>query len=130
MMRLRRVVGPVDFRKSEHTNYLEWAKERENRDLAGQLGQHDVIAFVSSGKSQIVFIRGFDQLKNDEGAVRQVLYSQRLRITDGRWDPYMIVNYARMVGINLTGLRSFEEHFGYLISGKPIGGHATLRAVG
>jgi hypothetical protein len=130
MMRLRRVIGPVDFRKSEHTNYLEWAKERDNRDLAAQLGQHDVIALISTGRTQIVFVHGFDQLKNEDGAVRHVLHSQRLRITDGRWDPYMIANYARSVGITLTGLRYFEEHFGYLINGKPIGGRSTLRAVG
>jgi hypothetical protein len=127
MMRLRRILS-ADFRKSEHTLYMEFAKEE--KALAEQLGAHDVIAFVSHGKSIIVFVHGFDRLKDDVGMTKTILHSEKYRLTDGVWDPYMIANYAHAVGIQLTNLRLFEEHFGYLVNGKPIGSRGQLRSVG
>ena len=127
MKRLRRILSG-DFRKNEHTLFLEFAKEE--KELASQLGAHDVIAFVSQTKTQIVFVHGFDQIKNDAGAVKTVLHSEKYRITDGVWNPYMLANYAKAVGIQLTNIRLFEEHFGYLVNGKPVTARSSLRSVG
>jgi len=41
--------------------------------------------------------------------VRRVVDSRRLRISGGAWSPLMLQNYANAVGLNLVGIKRFEQ---------------------
>ncbi len=126
MMRLRKVLWG-EFCKSERTLFEEWSAK--NKALSSQLGPNDVIAFVSMLRSQIIFVWGFDEFKDDVGASKTVLQSRKYRMIDDEWDPACIALYAKKVGIHLTNFALFEDHFGYRVNGRPVSSHGQLRAV-
>lgn len=101
-MRLR-YVETVDFRKSELTSWLEIAKRRP--ELARKLKSGDVVTLASMSGDQLVFLHGFLEIDG-----KQVLSSTRLRLRNGRWNPLMLANYAKEVGLPLAGLKTYEEH--------------------
>jgi hypothetical protein len=104
-LRLRRIVRFVDFRKSEMTNYEEFARKRSNKELVASLGPLDCVMFTSTGEDQLVFISGFRQIA-DVGRTateREILCSRRLRLRNGRWSPQLLVNYGDMAGIKIDG---------------------------
>jgi hypothetical protein len=101
-LRLRHIVRFVDFRKSEMTNWEEFARKRGNKEVVKRLGPNDCVMFTSTGEDQLVFLSGFRQL--EEAAVeREILFSRRLRLRNGRWTPQMLVNYGRDAGIQIDG---------------------------
>ncbi len=99
----------VHFGKSELTNFLEvLGKHPEFADekSAAKLKADDVVLLVSKTGNQLAFIHGFDQFEK-----KAVLRSTRLRISGGvPWNPLMLVNYAREVGLSITGIKAFEDH--------------------
>jgi hypothetical protein len=102
-----RFVGSADFRKNEVTMYRE--AEQEGALPAG-LKAGDVVAFVSTSRDQIVFVSPpYQHLEN--GREVRLYASRRLRISSGRWNPLMLQNYADEVGLQLLGLKRFEEHY-------------------
>lgn len=107
-MRLR-LVQTVHFGKSELTNFLAvLAKHPEftNDKSAAKLKADDVVLLVSMTGNQLVFLHGFDTFEE-----KRVLRSTRLRISGGAsWNPLMLVNYAKEVGLNITGIKAFEDH--------------------
>lgn len=106
-MRLRHV-ATVDFRRSELSNYNEIVGE--HAQLA-KLGKDDVILFLSKNQDQVIFVHGFSQVHGDKGKSLYIK-SVRLRMIKGAtWNPLMIANYAKQVGIELKGLKTFEEHY-------------------
>ena len=114
-MRLR-FVKTVHFGKSELTNFVEvLAKHPEfgKSDSSARLRGDDVVLLVSQTGNQLVFLHGFDVFQD-----KKVLRSTRLRISGGtRWNPLMLVDYAKEVGIALTGLRAYEDHVRALMKG-------------
>lgn len=114
-MRLR-YVQTVHFGRSELTNFVEvLAKHPEFGEPAGKarLRGDDVVLLVSKTGNQLVFLYGFDTFQD-----KKVLRSTRLRISgNARWNPLMLVDYAREVGIQLTGLRAYEDHVRALMKG-------------
>jgi hypothetical protein len=104
-----------DFRKSELTLFNEVAKK--NRGL--KVGKHDVVALISGNGKQIKFIHGFTSMEVIGGKTREVtgrktriLQSDAFRIDGaGSWNPLMLANYAAAVGIELIGLKKFEETY-------------------
>jgi hypothetical protein len=108
-MRLR-LVSTADFRKSEHTNFTALAGKH-----AIKLGKHDVVAFWSQSKNQLVFVYATDEVEVRPGIKKKVLRSERLRLENGQsWNPLMLANYASQVGIKLDGLKTFEDHYAKL----------------
>ena len=105
LLRLR-YIGTVDFRASEMTNYL--LAIREQPSLA-KLKKDDAVLFLSRKGDQLIFVHGFSMTNGQKGAIR-FLRSERLRLDGGVWDALMLQNYARMVGIHLMGIKTFEEH--------------------
>lgn len=106
-MRLR-AIETVSFRNSERTNYDKWAK------AGGTLASGDVVLFVSLGGEQLVFVSKPVQINmTAHGGVgtREVLFSQRLRVAGGTWNPLMLANYAEQVGLQLDGLPRFEAYY-------------------
>lgn len=106
-MRLKHV-EKVSFRASEHTNWLRFA--RQNLEVARSLKGSDVVCFLSQTENQLVFIHGFDAWVDEGGRTVQVLSTRRLRIST-RWNPLMLANYARQVGLELEGLKRFEDFY-------------------
>ncbi len=114
-MRLR-YVHPCHFGKSELTNFL--AVLAKHPEFAVADGKHrlkpdDVVLLVALSGNQLVFLHGFDTYIDAEanGAERKVLRSTRFRLPNGmHWNPLMLANYAKSVGIPLTGLAEYEEH--------------------
>lgn len=99
----------VHFGKSELTNFLavlqkhpEFASDKS----PARLKSDDVVLLVSKTGNQLAFIHGFDAFEK-----KTVLRSTRLRISGGAtWNPLMLVNYAREVGLPITGIKAFEDH--------------------
>jgi hypothetical protein len=116
LMRLK-LIAQVDFRKNEHTNYLEQALAKQGKKSRKKfaLKPGEVVCLVSSSGNQIVFVYNPGSVTDghaDFSVERKVLHSERLRLTSGgRWNPMMLANYAREVGIKLEGIKSFEEHY-------------------
>ena len=120
-MNIKRV-AEADFRRADLGIWTLFCSESSgrklvNRVLVESLTKDDVVAFVSKRGNQLLFIHGFEQLKTICGDARTMLPSVRYRIVNGTWSPYMLANYALNAGIKVEGIKSFEEHFGYLIDG-------------
>jgi len=101
-------IGRADFRKSELTNYVELNCRSLKAD--------EVACLVSSTGQQIVFVYALESvsrvLKRGDEVESLVLRSVRLRLTNGgRWDPMMLGNYAKEVGLHLEGIKLFETHY-------------------
>jgi hypothetical protein len=108
-MRLR-FIEQVDFRKSEQTNYQEWAKR--NRVMNKRLDADDALCFINHGENQLVFVHGFEELESNYPKRKiHVLASRRLRISGGKWNPLRLTNYAEMVGLKLVGLKDFADFY-------------------
>ena len=106
-MRLR-FVDTVHFGKSELTNFRSILLRYPHfiAPHRNALRPDDVVLLVSKMGNQLVFLHGFDMIN-----ATQVLRSTRLRIDGGaRWNPLMLVNYARQVGLVITGLQAYEAH--------------------
>lgn len=120
-------VHPVSFRKTEATNYEELPD-----DVKALLKTpHDVVCFVSMSRDQVVFVSKPGELKttsewrkrskarkNIKGLT--VIYSRRLRLPRGAWNPLMLANYAQQLGLKLIGIKKFEEHYKQLAAVTPI----------
>lgn len=97
-----------DFRTNDQTMMLD-AIKREKLEL----GPNDVVAFVSLAHNQILFV--WRPLEIDVSAYGHrrgnatVFRSQRLRLSNSTWEPTMLANYAADVGLQLDGLRRFED---------------------
>ena len=108
MIRLRlRVITSGNFRKNEATLYTEFEKEHGPLALKGD----DCILFVSKTGKILRFV--FAPVM---GKKTSVLSSQTLRITvGGTWNPLMLKNYAAQLGIELAGLKCFEDYYQNLV---------------
>ena len=105
-LRLKLVVT-ADFRKTEQTNWIELEAAGE---IPKNLKPGDVVCMVSSSRNQVVFVFPPYEHAHD-GKVIRVINSRRLRISGGAWNPLMLQNYAADVGLRLSGITRFEEHF-------------------
>lgn len=113
-MRLRLVLT-ADFRKNEATLLAECQKQI--RDL--ELRRGDCILLLSTHHTILKFVWGayeLDKAFTDGGIERdrgmRIVASKTYRIVDGgKFNPYMLKNYAEDLGIDLAFLRRFEEHF-------------------
>lgn len=113
-MRLR-FVHTCHFGKSELTNFLEVLTRHPEfiGDSKHKLRLDDVILLVSKTGNQLVFLHDFDEFER-----KRVLRSVRFRLANGvRWNPLMLANYAKSVGVVLTGLQTYEAHVRALLRG-------------
>lgn len=102
-----RYVDVVDFRQSELTNFD--AFRAKNRELCASFKADDVVLFMNSARTQLVFVYGFRRIKL--ATELDILPSRRLRLRNGAWSPKLLVEYAKLAGIELQGLKSFEERY-------------------
>lgn len=112
------LIEHCDFRCSEWTNLQTILRKNK---LA--LGKSDIVAMVSGNGKQIVFCYAHDQVsyKDYRGNLKKtgVVQSVRYRLTgSGSWSPTMLANYAEAVGIELVGIKKFEQYYTALSTGK------------
>lgn len=98
-----------DFRRSEMTLYDELRKEPKFKQV--ELTPGRVILFVSCSENQLIWLFAAGELEGYHGKKAAIIDSRRWRILHGTWNPQMLANYARLVGIELTGIRLFETGF-------------------
>lgn len=113
----------VSFQKSEHTNFEELRKTRKWGKLLDSLGPDDVVCLVSTTETQLVFLSRYMEVSIRNGTSKKwrLLPSQRVRVIREKdefgnpllstWEPKMVANYARQAGIELNGLRMFEDYY-------------------
>lgn len=103
-------IKEVNFRQSEATNFAKLPKGKRE-----SLKNGEAICFISRMGNQLVFVhKGGTFGKTARGLQRTVVYSTRLRLTRGTWNPDMLANYADEVGLELIGLKRFEDHYAKL----------------
>lgn len=106
MVRLRlKGVVQCSFVRSEATNL---ALYRQMGHFPGDLRAGEAFLFVSKTNDQVLFLFADHQVDFD-GVPRKVIDSRRLRLGTGTWNPHMLQNYANMVGIQLVGIKRFEQ---------------------
>jgi hypothetical protein len=115
-MRLK-LIAMANFQYSEADNFNAVMKKHPHITL----GPDDVVVLFSQSKNQIVFMYRTTELdfsqrpsEDDTGFGRRkgkatVYNSKRLRLSRSTWDVMMLQNYANEVGIELDGLKRFED---------------------
>jgi hypothetical protein len=103
-LRLKGVVQ-CSFQCSEATNLRLY---RQTGYFPGELERGEAFLFVARGCNQVLFLFA-DQQVDFDGVPRQVIDSRRLRLGTGVWDPHMLQNYANAVGLDLIGIKRFEQ---------------------
>jgi hypothetical protein len=101
------------FQKNEVTLFHEAMTE------AGELtlGHDDCILLVSQSEKLLKFVwrqitTSRKNVDGTNGKLSTVVSSQLYRIVDGgTWNPLMLANYAEQVGIQLEGLKKFEQYY-------------------
>ncbi|MCK5617304.1 hypothetical protein KAR91_86370 [Candidatus Pacearchaeota archaeon] len=95
----------VDFRKSEWTNYQEFKKSKK---FPGELTHNEAFLFISNTGNQLIWM-----LNVANGPLgHRIVDSRRWRFTGtSSWNPLMLANYAEEVGIELIGIKKFQEIF-------------------
>ena len=119
-LRLRAIIG-VSFQKSEATNFEEIRSGNKFGPLLRRLTDGDVICMVSKRLDQLVFVHGYEDLKN--GSSWKLLSSRRIRVIRARglsrqFEPKMLANYAKQAGIELVGIKLFEQYYEKLLTKK------------
>ncbi len=106
-MRLK-FVTYADFRSNENTLAKQYSQE------TSKLRPNECVLFISKKGDQLRFVfrpEGFLDLSKG-GSSHTILQSRLYRILyGGTWSPLMLKNYAQKVGLDLEGLKSFEEHY-------------------
>lgn len=109
-VRLKRVVSDVGFRYGIAHHVAELRKQRK-LDI---VGADECVLLVSRTQRQLAFVFPLVDL----GATRT--HEQRAALTHLRvqlshsspWNPLMLANYAGSAGIEIVGLKRFEDHLG------------------
>jgi hypothetical protein len=94
-----RYVEIVDFRRSELTNFADFAVM--NPKIAHSLRRDDVVLFASATLRQLVFVYGFAVVEGE----RRVLASIRLRLEGAsQWTEQLLRAYAKQAGLEIRGI--------------------------
>jgi hypothetical protein len=100
----------VDFRKSEETNFYEFAKTPYGKTL--QKGEG--VMFISMGNDQYVFVEPpleFDAVNSRGKKVKaKIIASRRIRIHGTKFSPEMLQKYADEAGYRIVGIKKFEAY--------------------
>ena len=105
-LRLKAVIQ-CSFCRSEATNLDLF---RQEAHYPGDLKKGEAFLFLAKSGNQVVFIFRDPVLEFEgEKKARRVIDSRRLRLDGGSWSPYMLQNYANHVGLNLIGIKRFEQ---------------------
>ncbi len=118
-LKLKEIIR-VRFNKSEETNFDEVWMSRAYRAIVRALKSDECLCFISPHMNQLIFVHGYVEMRSRKTKRRWVvLASRRFRVKrrpglQNHFEPLMLANYARAVGIELIGLKLFEEYYEYL----------------
>lgn len=104
-LRLRQIFQDADFRQNELTLWRHYKKKCAFEPKAG-----DAVLLVSRSGNQLLFVLNYSEGVAQK-STRERIESLRFRLSGGYWNPLMIANYAAEVGIELEGIKRFEEAF-------------------
>lgn len=107
-MRIKQI-ETAHFGKSELTIFNEFANK--NKAFVATLTRNDIIVFVSKQGNQLRFVHNFANFGDNQIALQSSLH----RIMRGTWNPLRLKDYASEVGLDIDGLRRFEEHYEHLL---------------
>jgi hypothetical protein len=107
-LRLKGIIQDADFRYSELTLYEKYLRSKA---YGGELGTNETYLFVSRSGNQLVWVLHYEPDVLVQKTKRRRIESLRMRISGGYWNPLMLQNYANEVGIELEGIKRFEEAF-------------------
>ncbi len=103
-MRIREIVS-ADFRNCERTLYSDYLR-------TAKLPRADeIVVFISLKGDQLLFVHGWQAVHNPGGPNHLVLKSSRHRIANGTWNPLLLRNYVNAAGLEIEGLRRFEDYY-------------------
>lgn len=106
-MRLKAIIPNTDFRRNEATIIFDYMK---SRSYAGDLKAGECYLFLSKTGNQLLwFFNNVVEIDAYAERVFDVVDSRKWRVTGGTWHPFMLANYAAEVGIELIGIKRFEE---------------------
>jgi hypothetical protein len=124
-VRLKQVVS-TSFNKSCHTQLEEFRTgNKANIELVANLKQGEAVMFLSLGENQLRFC--YKPIEAERGEllgsakcwmpdhVHTSYFWLQIRLS-GRWNPLMLANIAKRAGINLVGLKHFEEYYEHLLT--------------
>ena len=96
----------TSFARSEMTNYRLWRKETTRSLAAGE-----ALCIVSKTGNQMVFVWK-PKLITYGGSNAEAFLSVRIRLDSTKWwDGRMLRNYANQVGLELVGLKRYEQYY-------------------
>jgi len=105
-LRLKAVMR-VSFQRSEKTN-LDIFKRAPH--YPGDLKSGEAFLFLSMTGDQLLFIyRNPIDFMGPAGKTWVVTDSRKLRLSGGTWNPHMLQNYAHELGLDLVGIKRFEQ---------------------
>lgn len=113
-VRLRRIEWG-DFRKSAQTLFEE-LPQSFRRTLKG----NDAVCFISGNERQMAFVYGFVPVGKTKGNVNYesrrygIVPHVTLRLTGSKWSPTMLANHANACGLELIGIKRFEDYYSEL----------------
>ena len=106
-IKLKAIWMGADFRYSERTNYNNFTRMPQ---FPSMLRANEAFLFVSKSGNQLVWLLNQQDINGKVKTV-EVTDSRRWRLTGGTWNPLMVANYAKEVGIELIGIKTFEQHY-------------------
>jgi hypothetical protein len=107
-IRLRGIVQDCDFRYNELTLF---EKYRASKAYQGDLRAGEAYLLVSRTGNQLVWVLRYEPEVQVLKTKRRRIETLRFRVSGGYWNPLMLANYASEVGIELEGIKRFEEAF-------------------
>jgi hypothetical protein len=118
-------VWTASFTKSAHRQLEEFRKaEKGNAAIFDNLKAGEAIMFLAYGRNQVRFVyrpleaERQDLLGEDCGWAPTHVYVSYVWVQvrlSGTFNPLMLANIAKRVGIRLVGIRYFEEHYQHLL---------------
>lgn len=108
-LRLKAIRYDCDFRKSEVTLFQEFQRDPKFKDISA-LQTSETFLFVSCRHDQLVWLMNVGQYTNN-GRDAWIVDSRKWRIRGGTWNPLMLGDYAKAVGIELVGIRMFADAY-------------------
>lgn len=102
-----RLVATVDFRRGVPFHYDELRK----RKLLADISADEVILLISQTGLQVAFVFHEEQISSRNGDPVSAIGHYRVQLSRHTpWAPRMLSEYASAAGIELIGVKRFEEH--------------------
>lgn len=102
-----KMIATVDFRCGVPHHYDELKK----RKLLADLKDTETVLLVSATKRQLAFVFLEVQLAAKGGDPVFAISHYRIQLSrHSPWNPIMLAEYAALAGIELIGIKRFDEH--------------------